>query len=139
MAQQEKYRFNLFYTSDPLNTNYARALRKVMTPAEKKLWQHLKNKKVYGFHFRRQHQIGQFITDFYCHEAKLVIEVDGEIHLKIENKRYDNTRDQIMIELGIKILRFTNADVLNNIELVINTIKANLIKFSESISPNPSP
>ncbi len=93
MSEQEKYRDNLFYNSSGMKIQFAKDLRKKLTPAEKKLWQILRGGKIGGHKFRRQHVIGQFIADFYCHKSKLVVEADGEIHNLIENKRYDNTRN----------------------------------------------
>ena len=97
--------------------------RKNMTDAEKVLWQNLKGKQVLGLRFRRQHPIGQFIVDFYCHKTKLIIEVDGEIHQNILNKEYDDERTYELNLLGLHVIRFTNSQVLNQTKSVVKIIK----------------
>ncbi len=99
-----------------------RELRNNPTKAEDILWDYLRNKKL-GVKFRRQHSIGGYILDFYCIEKKLVIEVDGEIHNKSENKEYDEIRDRFFVDMGFTVLRFTNQEVENNIDLVMEKIK----------------
>ncbi|MFA5308178.1 MAG: endonuclease domain-containing protein [Dehalococcoidales bacterium] len=91
------------------------------TGAEKELWQHLRMHRLHGLSFRRQHCAGQFIVDFYCSKAKLVIEVDGEIHQYQAEE--DKIRQEYLESLGLKVLRFTNNAVLNNIEEVIRVIE----------------
>jgi len=98
----------------------ARYLRKEETKAEKILWQELRNKKL-GVKFRRQHPIDKFILDFYAPEIKLGIELDGSSHK--ENTEYDKLRTEYLKSQGIKIIRFWNADVENNLESVIERIK----------------
>ena len=110
-----------------------RELRKLETPAEKILWHHLRNRKLFEHKFLRQHPIyvqsifGRnlyYIPDFYCHEAKLVIEADGLIHLL--KKDYDKNRDEVLTKLGLTTLRFENDQILNNIQSVLNKIKEHL-------------
>jgi very-short-patch-repair endonuclease len=96
--------------------------RKRETDAEKLLWSKLRGKQFYGYKFRRQHPISQFIVDFYCHELKLIIEVDGKIHNKAENKEYDETRTAELEKYELKILRLTNKEVEKNMEQVLHTI-----------------
>jgi len=92
------------------------------TEAEKALWKHLRMHRLYGIKFRRQHSIGQFIVDFYCKEAKLIIEVDGEIHqYQIDE---DSIRQKYLEHKEFKVIRFTNEMVLKNIEEVMKQIKA---------------
>lgn len=98
---------------------YARSLKKVMTPAENLLWQNLRNRKVCNCKFRRQHPISTYIVDFYCHEAKLVIEVDGGIHLTPDNIQYDQFRTEELEEMGLKVIRFTNDEVLGDVSRVL--------------------
>jgi len=107
-----------------------RELRRLQTPAEKILWDHLRNRKLAGHKFLRQHPVcvesrfGRslyYIPDFYCHTAKLVIEADGPIHQF--KKDYDKNREEVLIALGLNILRFDNAEILNNIQLVLDKIK----------------
>jgi very-short-patch-repair endonuclease len=92
-------------------------MRHAMTPAEQKLWQHLRAGRLEGYHFRRQQIIGYYIVDFYCHQADLVIEVDGEIHL--EQQEYDADRSAYLAGRGLHILRFTNTEVYNSIDRVL--------------------
>ncbi len=98
----------------------ARAMRRQMTPAEDALWQRLRMTHLDGLHFRRQQIIDGFIADFYCHAAGLVIEVDGELHESQAD--YDAQRDQAIARRGLQILRFTNEDVLDDIEEVLKAI-----------------
>ena len=97
-------------------------LRRNMTFAEKFLWKELSNRNVFKVRFKRQHPVDIFIIDFYCHKCQLAIEVDGEIHLKQEIQEYDSARASDIEKLGIKILRFTNDEVINDIENVLNKI-----------------
>ena len=100
----------------------AERLRRDMTATEKIIWDRVcKNQP--GTRIRRQHPILKFIADFYCHEVKLVIEIDGGIHLRSENKEYDISRDIILKEFKIEILRFTNDEVINGPDLVIERIR----------------
>jgi very-short-patch-repair endonuclease len=101
-------------------------LRKNQTRAEKALWQALRKRNLKGHKFRRQHPIGRYIVDFYCHSAKLVIEVDGSIHDILSIKEYDQVREQDIIELGVRILRFTNDQVLGKLDWVVEEILSNL-------------
>lgn len=89
-----------------------------MTLAEKLLWEELRKKDIFKVRFKRQHPIDIFVVDFYCHTYKLAIEVDGDIHLKEEVQEYDDGRSHDIEKLGIKILRFTNKEVIENIEMV---------------------
>ena len=92
------------------------------TWAENVLWEELRLKRLDGFRFRQQHVIGKCIADFYCHQAKLVIEVDGSSH---DNRKVqDFYRDQFMKGLGLTILRVTNEEVLNSMETVKEKIRA---------------
>ncbi len=93
------------------------------TPAEKALWSSLKGKKLENFKFRRQHVIDEFIADFICLDKKLIVEVDGGYHLKPEIIEADNLRTQILEEdLGYKVIRFTNDEVLGNTNAVLEQI-----------------
>ena len=96
--------------------NFARILRKEQTSAEDLLWARLRSGKLDGYKFRRQHPIKNWIADFYCHEAKLIIEVDGRIHLGKEQKENDQGRTYELEGLGLKVIRFTNEEVESNIE-----------------------
>ena len=98
----------------------AKELRRDMTPAEKILWHELRANKL-GVHFRRQQIISGFIVDFYCHKLALVIEVDGEIHNL--QKEEDAQREKALSELGLRIVRFRNDEVLKNLSEVVEQIK----------------
>jgi very-short-patch-repair endonuclease len=103
----------------------ARELRKEMTPAEKRLWQHLCNGQLDGAQFRKQHAVDTYIVDFFCAKSKLVIEVDGDSHA--EQIEYDAARTQWLSEQHqYRVLRFTNHDMLTNIEAVVEAIRAAL-------------
>jgi len=99
----------------------AAILRKNMTKAENKLWEHLR-KKFTGYRFRCQHPTSRYVTDFYCHPLKLVVEVDGSIHLLDEIHQNDVDRELNLTSYGLTIIRFTNDEVLNDIETVLNSI-----------------
>ncbi|MBC7475712.1 MAG: endonuclease domain-containing protein, partial [Candidatus Sericytochromatia bacterium] len=94
----------------------SRDLRSNMTQAEKLLWSKIRNKQINNLLFYRQKIIGNYIADFYCHQIKLVIEVDGSQHYTDEGIEKDKIRDEYMDNLGIKTLRFSNNDILSNIE-----------------------
>ena len=116
----------MFYGAKKQIFQKAEMLRAGMTKAEHALWDRLANNQLNGFKFRRQHPIGPYVADFYCHKAKLVIEVDGKDHNQVEQKEYDKDRDFDMKEQGIKVLRFKNEEVLHDIEYVISTIASEL-------------
>ena len=91
------------------------------TPAEKEFWKYLKNRQLLDFIFRRQHCIGPFIVDFYCYKAKLIVEIDGEIHQYRPEE--DKIRQEYLESLRLRILRFSNHNVLNNTQKVVSQIK----------------
>ncbi|MBI4675540.1 MAG: endonuclease domain-containing protein [Chloroflexi bacterium] len=107
----------------------ARELRRAMTPAEKKLWTHLRFEQLDGAHFRRQHAVGPYIVDFFCAKAKLVVEVDGDIHAEPEQAKYDAERTQWLNEQKeYRVIRFWNNEVLNSIEGVLDAIHQALMR-----------
>ena len=102
-----------------LTTN-ARALRKCMTKEENRLWyQFLRH---YRPRFHRQFVIGEYIADFYCHEAKLVVELDGSQHCTPEQAKYDKKRTEYLQMQGMAVLRFSNLDVIRKFENVCEAI-----------------
>jgi very-short-patch-repair endonuclease len=109
--------------ADPKLFLFARENRKTMTEAEKVLWTHLRNRKTFGFKFRRQHPLAGFIADFFCLECNLVIEVDGFYHNEREQSAYDKSRTHVLNELNVKVIRFTNREVVTNTDVVIMEIK----------------
>lgn len=128
--------YPIYFGAGPELMKLAGELRKNMTPAEKLLWQKLRNRKVRGYRFRRQHPLKEFIMDFFCYEAKLVIEVDGEVHNTISQSERDQERTEILKEFGLRELRFTNMDVFENIEKVIRKIE---LELSKTPNNNPFP
>jgi very-short-patch-repair endonuclease len=92
----------------------ARELRKDDTKAEKTAWTLLKDRRLNGFKFRRQVPIEHFIVDFYCHELKLIIELDGDIHAETEQFKHDQERDERLRELGYTLVRFSNEVLFND-------------------------
>lgn len=100
----------------------ARELRREMTPAERMLWQRLRNQQLSGLKFRRQHPLGPFIADFYCAVRRLVVEIDGDIH-DLQPER-DAVRTEQFEQYGYRVIRFRNEQVLNDIEDVLAAIEA---------------
>ena len=119
----------------PSITELCRKLRQLETPAEKKLWYHLRNRSFGGYKFYRQFPVcaqstqGRnyyYIPDFYCSEAKLVVEADGPIHNFKQD--YGKNRDAVLGALGLTIIRFSNDEILNNTHSVLKAIKQELMK-----------
>ncbi len=106
--------------SSPKIFQRARELRKETTPAEKKLWAHLRPLRENGIRIRRQHAIGRYIADFYLPKTRLIIELDGSQHL--EQKENDLARTSHLESKGYRVIRFWNNEVMNNIESVILAI-----------------
>ena len=119
------YKINLTWNAKPGIFENAKELRRSMTEAEEILWKHLRNSKLHGLKFRRQHPVDIFIADFYCHQKKLIIELDGNIHDILEQKEYDEGRTFILEEKGFKILRFKNEEIINDLENVLERILNN--------------
>ncbi len=101
---------------------HARNMRKNPTEAEELLWTRLRGKRLNKLKFRRQQHLQGFILDFYCESARLGMEVDGEIHLQKEQADFDKQRTEYLAEFGVKIIRFTNDQVLNTIQEVLHAI-----------------
>ncbi len=126
----------MFYGASHLIFQKAEELRNKSTPAEELLWNHLNNSSE-GIKFRRQHPCALYVLDFYCHELKLCIEIDGSIHQQEEVKQNDQRREQLIAELGISILRFTNDEVFQNTAQVIQQIHSK-IKQLQTLSEHTS-
>ncbi|WP_199316134.1 endonuclease domain-containing protein [Tolypothrix sp. FACHB-123] len=103
----------------------ARELRKQQTPAEKILWECLRNRRLLNKKFRRQHNIDRYIVDFYCHEKLLIIEVDGSIHASQQTEDY--IRENWLLSHQFTVIRFSNEQIFNDIESVLYTIAQALI------------
>jgi len=108
-------------------------LRKNMPTSELKLWKKIRNKQLLNIKFRRQYSIGNYIVDFYSAELKLAIELDGETHFTKDNIEYENKRTKYIESLGIKIIRYSNYEIINNfegicydLEKIINELKTPL-------------
>ncbi len=119
----------------PAIRQFARELRKPQTPAETTLWNLLRNRNL-KYKFRRQHPIDFFIIDFYCAEAKLLIEIDGSSHLEKEQQEYDQARTEYLEARGYKVIRFTNDNVRYNIHAVVTAIMEEVEKRIEGDAPS---
>ena len=109
---------------DDVLTNHARTLRRNMTDAERLLWRHLRNRRMFGYKFRRQVIMGPYIVDFACIEARLVVEADGGQH--VEQRGYDEKRSQWLKARGYRVLRFWNNEILGSLPEVLETIASTL-------------
>lgn len=101
---------------------YRKSLRNNLTSAEATLWKSLQRKQLHGKKFRRQHSIKNFIVDFYCASEKIIIELDGAYHFEFAQQNYDDERTQILESFGLKVIRFENELVFENLEGVLNEI-----------------
>jgi very-short-patch-repair endonuclease len=117
-----KYLAHLCHGANSSKHEFARELRHRTTEAEQKLWDLLRNRKLKGKKFRRQHAIADYVVDFYCNESKLAIELDGNYHRTSEAKEYDQARTALLQELGVVVLRFWNHEVIDDPEKVIKKI-----------------
>ena len=124
----ENYGDDLFKGANHKLFEFSKILRKTQTDAEIIIWQCIRNRNILGFKFRRQHPLDKYIADFYCHEAKLIIEIDGGIHNQVDNEEYDKNRSYELSEIGITVLRFTNEEVNGNLQMVLNSIRGHLQK-----------
>jgi len=113
----------MFSNAKPIIFERAKAMRNDMTKAEKAVWGLLSSNKMLGYRFKAQHPIDIFIADFYCHELKLVIEIDGGIHRSKEQKEYDIGREAELERFDISVIRFTNNEVENDIEQIRKKIE----------------
>jgi very-short-patch-repair endonuclease len=107
---------------DPRLLSHARAMRSDPTDAEAKLWQLLRNRRLAGFKFRRQVPVAGYVVDFYCHEAKLGVELDGGQHNDDEGAEYDRGRTKALERSGVRVLRFWNPDVFRYTDAVLEHI-----------------
>ncbi len=105
---------------DPRLIGLARELRVSQTPAEQTLWRCLRRRELGARKWRRQHPVGPYIVDFYCAELRLVVELDGNIH--VGREEHDSTRQRQLEMHGLKVIRFTNVDLRENLEGVLETL-----------------
>ncbi len=117
----------------PLNDNnkkelkaIRRELRNRLTPAEATLWKFLKSRQLCGTLWRRQFSVGNYVLDFYCHQEKLCIELDGQMHFTMDGDKRDFERTEYLNSKGIRVIRFENNEVWRNIDAVIEEIKSYL-------------
>ncbi len=116
----------------------AKELRQALTEAEKRLWWHLRHRlPLDDTHFRRQVAIDCYIADFCCLSAKLIIEVDGGQHTLAQAAAYDERRTAYLESQGFRVLRFSNPDVMLNIDMVLDTIHAALVRTTPTPYPSP--
>lgn len=113
---------NMFYGAGKIIFQRAAELRANPTPMEEHLWHFLSNNQL-DLRFKRQHPIGNYLADFYCHQAKLAIEIDGGVHETEEQKLIDKEKDEFYQSVGIKVLRVTNKTLNNSTEEVLTNIK----------------
>jgi len=106
--------------------DYSKELRKNMTDAEKLVWTKIRNKQLKGYQFYRQKIIGNFIVDFYCPKANLIIEIDGGQHYSDEGKQKDAARDDFLKSSGLRVFRFSDREVFENLSGVMERIWENM-------------
>ena len=104
------------------STSRRRLLRGAATDAERRLWQHLRAKQAEGYKFRRQHSVGRFVLDFYCADARLAVEVDGNHHAEEPQRHLDEQRTAYLEARGIRVIRFSDREVLTETESVLAAI-----------------
>jgi len=114
--------FMYYFSYNKNLKQFSRNLRKNQTDAEKLLWSRVRRKQIKDYQFFRQKPIGSYIADLYCKDAKLVIEIDGGQHYENQNIMADRKRNEYFQKLGLRVMRFTNLDILKNIENVVNKI-----------------
>ena len=115
----------------------ARYLRTQMTDSEQELWSKLRLKQVVGVQFYRQKPIGDYILDFYAPKARLVVEVDGSQHLTPSQVQRDAQRDAYLAVLGLRVLRFSNSQVLKELDAVVKVIFHAILEGEGGNPPNP--
>jgi very-short-patch-repair endonuclease len=114
-----------------------RRLRANQTSAEQLLWLKLRSKQIHGLKFRRQHEIGSYIVDFFCPERNLVIEIDGDVHATETHQINDLEREKHLKSLGLQVIRYTHDQVINNLDGVLEDLALRL--SPDSTSPKPLP
>ena len=112
---------------------HAKSLRTNMTPAERLLWYHLRNRRFLGVKFRRQVPVGPYIADFLCHTPALVVELDGGQH--VEQQSYDAQRTRYLEAQGYRVLRYWNNAVMGDVEGVMESVRLQVL----ALTPSPSP
>jgi cyclase len=131
-------RGGMFEGASHLIFENAKKLRNTMTDSETFLWMHLRN-GINGLKFRRQHPIGLYIADFFCYKVKLIVEIDGSIHNKKEIQIQDKLKEDDLIKWGYHIIRFTNKEVHQDVDKVLERIKDKIIDITISHIQNVTP
>lgn len=126
--EDQSTEMSMHYNANPILFGFAKKMRAHPTEAEEFLWKQLSSEDFNHWHFRRQHPILFFVADFYCHKSKLIIEVDGGYHSLPQQHEYDEKRQNELEEIGLKVIRFTNEQVLFDIENTLSKIKKQLNK-----------
>jgi len=126
--------YPMYFGAKPSIFKLAKELRKSQTEAEKILWSKLNKNQILGLQFRRQHPINKFIADFFCAKIKLVVEIDGNIHDIPEYHNHDLGRSNVLNDFGITVIRFTNEQIIQEIDYTVNQIQ----KIAEKLK-NESP
>jgi very-short-patch-repair endonuclease len=120
----------------------ARTLRNNPPEPERRLWRLLRELAPLGFHFRRQVPFGRYILDFACHHARLAIEVDGDTHFTDEAMARDEVRDAMLVAAGYQVIRFTNDDVMTNLDgvgIFLHEVLSTRIPLARKLPPTPNP
>jgi len=117
------YDDSMWKGAPPSSFALAEQLRSHMTKAESLFWEQIRNKQFKGYKFRRQHPVHKYIVDFYCHKLKLIIEIDGGYHKTSTQKKADLERSKLLEFQDLQVVRFTNEDVLNNIDKVLRELE----------------
>jgi very-short-patch-repair endonuclease len=123
----------MYFGAKPAIFKLAKELRKDETKAEKILWSRLNRNQILGLQFRRQHPINIFIADFYCAKIKLVIEIDGSIHDITEYQEHDRGRSEILNDFGITVIRFTNEQIIEEIDSTVEQIETVVQKLLSQV------
>ena len=129
---KKKNQVKMHQNAQPYTFLNASINRLNMTEAEKIFWLAVKDNQL-GYKIRRQHPIGEFIVDFYCHQLKLVIEIDGGYHQLPDVKHYDRYRTYELERTGLRLVRFPNAEIINNLTLVLKSLKTEFDKISSTL------
>ena len=116
----------------------ARRPRRDATDAERALWRGLRGKQLDGLKFRRQHVIGRFVLDFYCHECRLAVELDGGQHMEAAQRRRDDARTAFLERRGVAVLRYSNLEALLETEAVLEDLRRHAAARRRPPSPGPS-
>jgi very-short-patch-repair endonuclease len=121
------------------NIPAAKTLRRPMTATETLLWEHLRDRRLMGTKFRRQHAIGRFVVDFYCHELRLVVEIDGSVHDEPGRRLLDAQRQEDLEDLGLRFIRFRAEDVAADAAIVVAKLATAISSLAANVvSPSPA-